>query len=213
MKQIRFIISGTVRVSPEGTDLKEAWNKMNAARNNKLKILEAALTIEDRIVSIISHWFFGRTHDRKSSFDSQILKSETCTFATKRRLLNDIIEQGGFLEAKEKDRLASSLRKVMSFRNAFAHGELSSDGSKVWLSYFERSPKEQELTDEFLTLVETALFETHDALKELALKTGTNLASSDDEPKKPIPDPFTHPGPFIATGSNGSTTLKITAIG
>jgi hypothetical protein len=49
------------------------------------------------------------------------------------------------------------MKDVGSVRNAFAHGKLVSDKKKVWLSFFEGRPQEQELTDKYLDKLETLL--------------------------------------------------------
>ena len=65
----------------------------------------------------------------------------------------------------------------MSFRNAFTHGKLSSDSTRVWLSYFEGTTHKEELTDDYLTRVETALRTTYDKACELAVKIGATKLS------------------------------------
>lgn len=69
----------------------------------------------------------------------------------------------------------------MSHRNAFAHGTLSADTNRVWLSYFERQPRKSELTDEFLTEVESTLRNAHDATFALAQRIGTVKQSGSQE--------------------------------
>jgi len=64
------------------------------------------------------------------------------------------------------------MKKVMSARNAFAHGRFSSDQEHVWLSYFEGTPRKQELTDEYLTQIETLLREAVSKAYALAVKIG-----------------------------------------
>jgi len=56
----------------------------------------------------------------------------------------------------------------MSYRNAFTHGEISTDGTRVWLSYFEGKPQKAELTDAYLEGVESALVNGCEQLKQLA---------------------------------------------
>ncbi len=68
-----------------------------------------------------------------------------------------IVEKRKILIGEEKNAYEKLLADAMRFRNAFAHGTLSSDGTRVWLSYFEGGPKKQELTDEYLRKVEVVL--------------------------------------------------------
>ena len=65
----------------------------------------------------------------------------------------------------------------MSFRNAFGHGKISSDDKRIWLSFFEGTPRKIELTDEYLTEIETLLRAAFDKTFALAVKIGaTKLA-------------------------------------
>ena len=66
---------------------------------------------------------------------------------------------------------------VMSMRNAFAPGKFPSDGKRVWLSYFQGATCRKELTDDYLTAVETLLMKAFDNVSQPAVKIGaTNSA-------------------------------------
>ena len=60
----------------------------------------------------------------------------------------------------------------MSVRNAFTHGKLVSDEKTVWLSHFEGRPQKKELTDDYLTEIETLLRLGFDKTFELVAKIG-----------------------------------------
>jgi hypothetical protein len=177
VKKIKFLLSGIIHTSTEPVSIQDAFALMNIARTNKLRVIEGALATETEINQIIAHWFFGRGHERKPAFESLILDSDWCSFAAKRKLLTHIIEDGGFLQGEAKNEFYSKLQKVMSYRNAFTHGKLSSDGKAVWLSYFEAKPKRTELTDDFLTIVESTLLDCYAAVQELAQKCGATIMS------------------------------------
>jgi len=55
---------------------------------------------------------------------------------------------------------------------AFAHGTLSSSDKAVWISYFEGGPRKQELTDQFLTEVESTLRSACEQCLALGRKMG-----------------------------------------
>jgi hypothetical protein len=86
-----------------------------------------------------------------------ILNSDRRSFAAKRKLIGHIISEQNLLEEREKSEFDNLLRDVVSVRNAFAHGKFSSDEKRVWLSFFERTPREKELTDEYLAEIEKLL--------------------------------------------------------
>lgn len=172
MKQIAVLVGEHVTALTTGTNVLAATNLNKEARRNKEKILNASLTIENELAFIISHYFFGRSHQKKDAFEALILNSDWCSFAAKRKLIAHIIEEQLLLVGQEKSDFEKQLRNVMSYRNAFAHGIIRSDGVKVWLSFFEGKPRQQELTDEYLTVVEKTLNQTFNAVITLAQKSG-----------------------------------------
>jgi hypothetical protein len=121
-------------------------------------------------VTIINHYFFGPSHERNATFQALVLDSDWCSFAAKRRLINHIINELQLLEGRERDAFDKLLSEVMSLRNAFTHSGLSSDGERVWLSFFQATPRKHELTDEFLTHVETILRDAHVAVSTSFLR-------------------------------------------
>jgi hypothetical protein len=173
MKQI--VANRNTRLeSPDGTHIntEDVRRLTDEARRNKLSVLEGALTVENYLSKMISHFFFSRNNDRKAKFDEMIINSEWCSFATKRKLLNQIINTENLLQGPKKQEFDDSLRKVISCRNTFTHGKLSCDGKTVWLSYFEGQPRKQELTDTYLTDVESQLSYASQCCLELAQKMG-----------------------------------------
>lgn len=172
MKQIQVPVSRLVRVSTTGTNVTRAMELDKQARRNKKKVIDCALTIEHELVRMISYYFFGRSHEKKPEFDSLILNSDFCSFAAKRRLMAHIIKEQKLLEGAQKSAFEKLLKDVMSYRNAFTHGSLLSDDKTVWLSYFEGGPRKQELTDAFLTEVETTLNTAWNECFALAQKMG-----------------------------------------
>ena len=154
-------------------DLIEVRNLTDQARRNKLAVLEGALGVENYLSKMISHFFFSQNNDKKVTFDEMIINSEWCSFAVKRKLLIYIINKENLLQGSEKEKFDKDLHKVMSLRNAFAHGRLSSDGKTVWLSYFEGNPHKQELTDQYLIDVQSQLNSAWNCCFELAQKMGT----------------------------------------
>src|SRR5205814_5689397 len=119
---------------------------------------------------VILHYFFGASHERRAAFESLILNSDWCSFAAKRKLITHIINEQNLLEGRDKSDFDKLMRDVMSVRNAFAHGKLSSDEKRVWLWFFEGRPREEELTDDYLTEIETLLREAFEKTFILAQK-------------------------------------------
>ncbi len=180
MKEIKlpkgFIISAfngpTESITPKSID-----EIMKPVDTNKLAILDAAFDIERIIDRIISHHFFGHhkvNQEKLIKFENTILKSDWCTFSSKRKLVTNIINDLGFLEGQEKNEYDSLLRKTMSYRNTFAHGEVSTDGKEVRISYFEGIQKVQTLSDEYLSIIESDLKQCWKLTEKVAYKSGAN---------------------------------------
>jgi hypothetical protein len=76
------------------------------------------------------------------------------------------------LKGEDKRRYFESLAKVMQFRNAFAHGELQTDLQKVWLTFFQGSPKKEELSDVYLTQIESTMRFVEEKTFTIGAETG-----------------------------------------
>lgn len=131
------------------------------ARDNKKKVIEGASSVEYGVARIILKHFYPDESERSKEFDLMILRSDWCSFAAKRKLVRWIIDSRQLLDGSEKQKYEKLLRNTMSLRNAFAHGELSSDGSAAFLLYFEGSPKKQQLTDDYWKKVEASLADAY----------------------------------------------------
>ena len=172
MKQIKVLTTGIAHVSTTGTNLTAVMELSSEARRNKAKVIEGAHTVENELETIITHYFFGHSQERKSAFQSLVLDSDWCSFSAKRKLIRHIVNELGLLAGEAKTQFEKLLSDVMSFRNAFTHGALSSDGERVWLSYFQGTPRKEELTDDYLTRVEATLFNAHQQAFALSKKIG-----------------------------------------
>ena len=163
-------------------------------RENKIRIIESVLTIENALDFIIQHYFFENSSEKTSEFKALILNSNWCSFAAKRKLTSYINEKKGFLTGKDKDKFEKLLYKAMSYRNAFAHGqiEIGKDGEnyKAYLKYFEGGPQEVELDDNYWEELENNLLECHNLLvkihKEIR-KTITNQSTGPNSPPLAVP--------------------------
>jgi hypothetical protein len=141
VKQIKAIITGVAHVSTSGINLTEAVNLAHEARRNRLKVIEGALTIENQLETIIQHYFFGTSHEKRAVFKSIVLDSDWCFFAAKRKLITYIIDEQNLLEGRAKNDFDKLMRDVMSIRNAFAHGKFSSDDSEFGFRTLKGNPE------------------------------------------------------------------------
>ena|SRR6266571_4458520 len=145
---------------------------LREARQNRLVVIESALAVEDAVDTVIEWYFFPESPEKRRLFKSLVVDSDWCTFSAKRKLIKHIIDEQTLLEGKRKNEFDSLLRKVMFCRNAFAHGDFHTDSQKVWLRYFEGRPCEKELTDDYLTEVESIFSRAADELFGLKASIG-----------------------------------------
>jgi hypothetical protein len=183
MKRISVVKTGQVTVSTSGTNLTEAFKLAEEARVNRTQVIEGALSIENQLNAVILHYFFGSVHERCAVFEALVLNSDWCSFAAKRKLITHIIDEQNLLEGRDKSDFDKLMRDVMSARNAFAHGKLSSDEKRVWLSFFEGRPRKVELTDEYLTDIETLLRAAFDKTFALAVAIGATKITQTPMPR------------------------------
>jgi hypothetical protein len=142
---------------------------------NKLAIIESALDIERNIEFIISHYFFGKETLNKAKcdeFKKMILASDWCTVSSKRKLMSYIITQTKALEGKDIELYNKELKKLFSYRNAFTHGDITTDGRKVKLSYFEGTPMIAFLNDEYFIKAEINITATRELTMKIGIKIG-----------------------------------------
>ena len=176
VKRISVVKTGQIPVKTSDTNLTEAIRLAEQARTNRLQVIEGALTVENQLNAVILHYFFGSSHERRAVFESLILNSDSCSFAAKRKLITHIINEQKLLEGRDKSDFDKLMKDVMSV-NAFAHGKFVSDENRVWLSFFAVKPQEQELTDQYLTEIETLLRVAFDRTFELVQKIGASKSA------------------------------------
>jgi hypothetical protein len=192
MKQIQGMKRLEIHIPAKSqVNMGDAVAVVSEAQFNKVCVIEFAAIIEDELSELISYYFFGERHERKNQFHAMILASDAATFAFKRRVAVQIVNELELLSGAEKQELDSSLRKVISLRNAFTHGKFSSDGKTVWLSYFEGSPRKIELTDDYLAEAEHLLhrvFKTCFSALEKMGKKITQYSVPNESPTKTTPE-------------------------
>ena len=103
---------------------------VETARRNGGKILYATTSIEQALESILIKYFMGPFvghDDRRVMFEYEVLQSSALSFRTKKELVIKIINQNNLLNGKKKDAVQRHLKKIMEWRNAFAHGKIQHD--------------------------------------------------------------------------------------
>ncbi|MBE3143287.1 MAG: hypothetical protein IMZ61_05100 [Planctomycetes bacterium] len=162
-------------------DFAEAGSVLLIARQNGAQVVYAATSIERQMDQLLLHYFFGpfRSADhRRDFFVQNILQSSGLTYAFKRDTVAKIINEIDLLEGIAKNHLASGLKKIMTWRNAFAHGDIQYDlKSGAMLNFFSGEKQVIVLTDDYWTEVEQCYTESNklltEALEKLIKNSGT----------------------------------------
>ena len=142
---------------------------------NKLRVLDSAFEVEGILDSIIGHYFFDRkpeTKEKLEKFKSIILSSDWCSFSSKRKLIIHIINEMNLLKGAEKNNYENLLRKTMSYRNAFAHGVMSTNGEIVRLKFYEGGNKTKTIDDDYLSEIEKDLNQAFEMTMKIAFQIG-----------------------------------------
>jgi hypothetical protein len=156
---------GTINVGVSGKDL-------NLARSNGGMVIWSATCLEEKLDSLIIQFIFSfdksRNQRGKLFFTSRIIKSDYLSYAAKKNLVVDIVNNESLLEGRNKADLEKALKDVMDFRNAFAHGDVIFEEDKgCVLSYWRGGPKRDILSEEYWDRLEDT-FKSADRLLERA---------------------------------------------
>lgn len=172
MKEIRVLVSDSIKITDKVVALGPAMEQVRLARTNGEKVIHSVTSMERNLERIIIHFFFGQQHPKKELFSSLILHSDWCSFRAKRNLILFIVRDGQRFNGRKYDEFQALIRKAMSYRNAFTHGEIVGGVDDVTLHFFEGDPKEVALTDEYWTQLEKDLSDCHAMIQELEVSLG-----------------------------------------
>lgn len=128
-----------------------------AAHENRKKIIVAGLFVECEIEAIIGFYLFpGPSKTEQQDFlTSEILASDAVSFSQKKRLVLSLISKKNWLPGAARAEFDRGLKKMISLRNAFAHGNVIVRDAVAFLDYFEGGKRSVELTDAYWSDIET----------------------------------------------------------
>ncbi len=166
---------GNTKVIRLGTiNVAAGCKEVELARDNGVQIVYGLLSIEHRMENILSEYLFGPTlgtsKPKKDFFVNEILQSSKVDYFFKKELLNKIIDEHNLLIGRDRDILQNNLKKIMTWRNAFAHGHLRADNFQgCFLDYYSGGQKTEVLNDDFWIGVEDSFKQIVELLKKLKL--------------------------------------------
>lgn len=157
-------------------DVSAGHKEIGTARDNGAQIVYGLLSVEHRIETILAEYLFGpilgNPKPKKDFFVNEILQSNRLEYSFKKELLNRIVNSEDLLPGEDKDTLQNNLKKIMTWRNAFAHGHLRTDNSQVcYLDYYSGSKNTIVLNDEFWIEVESSFKKIDELLRKLKLNS------------------------------------------
>jgi hypothetical protein len=159
------------------TDITDAIKHIKIAKQNGLKVISATQTIENSIEKLIGHYFFNKDKKKSKIFQGMILSTDWCTFRAKRRLLFQIINDRDLLQGKDKTELDKDLASATRYRNAFTHGLVTGNDTKLVLQYYEGGSQEDILDENYWSKVEELYTRLFYSMEKVSITAGVlNLA-------------------------------------
>jgi len=166
---------GLIHKSMGAIDAK-SHEELETARSNGGAVLWATSCLEQSLERIIVNYFMGPfegpSHKRQL-FENEVIKSSSFPFSFKKLIIQNISDSTSVIGGKDRSKLQSGLKKIMLWRNAFAHGQLKLDSKQgVILCYYSSGHQQKILSDAFWSELEA----TFEVCSELAkkLEDGTN---------------------------------------
>jgi hypothetical protein len=158
------------------------------ARQNGGKVLYATTSIEQQMESLLLEFFMGPFEgqdDRREIFEREVLQSSALSYNAKRALVTKIVNERALLEGREKSSLQALLRRIMEWRNAFAHGKIQHDSrAGCFIKHYSGEAKTLALTDTYWEDVERAYNDCSSLLEKAKRRLEANAPD-----KAPTPPP------------------------
>lgn len=157
MKQINLpshLFVQTTGLAP--LDIPSAAAQTNEAHENRKRVILCGLFVEREIEAIIGYYLYPDpvVSEQQAFVAGEILGSDAVSFNQKKRLMMSLVNKKKWLEGDAKADFERDLKRVISLRNAFAHGNIIVRDSTPVLEYFEGGQKKSDLTDDYWTRVE-----------------------------------------------------------
>ena len=117
-------------------DTKRAMASYEKAKGIRSSIIDEALMVESKLISVIIAFIFGehRKSNRREMdlIMSFVFNAEFCTFMLKRKMLSKIFNICGnsidCISKEDGKKLRRKLNEIILVRNKFAHGQILVDG-------------------------------------------------------------------------------------
>lgn len=145
----------------------EDFDQAREIRRLSGRVISAASAIDQTIAEIILKTVFQEVREHRELVLGSVLNSDWCSFAAKRKLLFLAVEKFDLLQGTAKCQLEKNLKKIMQYRNAFAHGTLAHNVDVQELHYFEGRPQIAILNDAYFEKLEQTFLEAWETLEKI----------------------------------------------
>ena len=143
---------GTTKIDPNNPELIQAME-------NGAQIIFATINIEFKMQELITKYLFGienNNDEQLKFFNNEIMTSNSITYDFKRRISLKLVKLKNILSNKNYSELEKMLKKVGTYRNAFAHGKFSIDKKEgCRLDFYSGRPQVFSLNDNFWCDIES----------------------------------------------------------
>lgn len=157
----------------------EDFESLKIARLNGSTILWATICLEQKIERIIVNYFMGPfdgPSQKRHLFENEVIRSASFQLGFKKQLLEKISNELRVPFGKQRNKLQGALKKIIFWRNAFAHGHLKLNAQRgVVLCFYAGSHQEQVLDEDFWCAVEKTYEECDGMLNELETVTTSKV--------------------------------------
>ena len=173
---LKELTTGKSTIIPLGTINLSTGKDLDQARINGGLIIWSAICLEHKLESIIAQYMFPHSEQANKSrgkdfFLSRIIKADHFSYAVKKALVIDIVSENSLLDGRDKNELIKTLKKVMDYRNMFAHGNIIYEENKgCVLHYWSGGPKQDVLSDEYWETLEKSFKSAHDLIDQVLKK-------------------------------------------
>jgi len=119
------------------------------ARENISDVISSFLFIEGQVKQIIYHCVLNEVVKHRDDVIEFFLDSDWLNFNAKVHILSKILKKHTQISNSEREDIEKTLRKLMKYRNALAHGEIFWNSGQISLKYFESGSKIATLDSEY----------------------------------------------------------------
>ena len=157
----------------DGAELRETIH------HNMQEIMRCALDIDNHLAEIISFYFRPADQARADLFQNWIAHSSSLSFKSKFDIVMAILDTEENLRPEcELKKLTEHFRRVMMFRNAFAHGKLvrHRPENTFRIHHFHGKPESHEIDEARIKKIETSCRELFMSLSQVLMKIAQQLA-------------------------------------